>query len=54
MLINTISKQVIESDWRSGKFKLSRIQCRSQNSKGVYCLQVEIFDVKIEIHRFVL
>jgi len=33
--------EVIESDWRGGKFKLSRIQCRSQNSKGVYCLQYD-------------
>jgi len=44
----------IEDNWRCGKHNLQRINCRSENSKGVYCLQVEIFDVKIEIHRFVL
>ncbi|UJR30438.1 hypothetical protein I4U23_017971 [Adineta vaga] len=31
----------IESNWRTGSFQLEKIQCRSQNSKGVYCLQYD-------------
>ena len=31
----------IESNWRTGTFQLEKIQCRSQNSKGVYCLQYD-------------
>ena len=31
----------IESNWRSGNFKLERINCQSENSKGVYCLQYD-------------
>ena len=30
----------IEDNWRCGKHNLQRINCRSENSKGVYCLQV--------------
>ena len=33
--------QQIESNWRTGNFQLEKIQCRSQNSKGVYCLQYD-------------
>ena len=32
---------VIEDNWRQGKFKLSHIQCMSDGSKGVYCLQYD-------------
>ena len=32
--------QAIEDNWRGGKHNLQRINCRSENSKGVYCLQV--------------
>ncbi|GCC18013.1 hypothetical protein chiPu_0017765, partial [Chiloscyllium punctatum] len=32
--------ETIESNWRCGRHNLQRIQCRSENSKGVYCLQV--------------
>ncbi|CAF0754130.1 unnamed protein product [Didymodactylos carnosus] len=31
----------IETNWRTGNFTLQKIQCRSQNSKGVYCLQYD-------------
>lgn len=31
----------IESNWRSGQHMLKRINCRSENSKGVYCLQYD-------------
>jgi F-box and WD-40 domain protein 1/11 len=31
----------IETNWRTGNFQLKKIQCRSQNSKGVYCLQYD-------------
>ena len=31
----------LEMNWRSGNFQLKKIQCRSQNSKGVYCLQYD-------------
>ncbi|CAF0894512.1 unnamed protein product [Adineta ricciae] len=33
--------QQIETNWRTGNFQLEKIQCRSQNSKGVYCLQYD-------------
>ena len=35
----------IENNWRCGKHNLQRINCRSENSKGVYCLQYD--DAKI-------
>ena len=31
----------IESNWRCGKHNLQRINCQSENSKGVYCLQYD-------------
>lgn len=31
----------IEDNWRCGKHNLQRINCRSENSKGVYCLQYD-------------
>lgn len=31
----------MEYNWRSGQFLLQRINCRSENSKGVYCLQYD-------------
>ena len=31
----------IENNWRCGKHNLQRINCRSENSKGVYCLQYD-------------
>jgi F-box and WD-40 domain protein 1/11 len=31
----------LESNWRKGYFQLEKIQCRSQSSKGVYCLQYD-------------
>lgn len=36
-----ISLQTIEANWRCGRHNLQRIQCRSENSKGVYCLQYD-------------
>lgn len=33
--------QTIEANWRCGRHNLQRIQCRSENSKGVYCLQYD-------------
>lgn len=31
----------IDNNWRNGIFNLQRINCRSENSKGVYCLQYD-------------
>lgn len=31
----------IENNWRMGRHILQRINCRSENSKGVYCLQYD-------------
>jgi F-box and WD-40 domain protein 1/11 len=31
----------LEINWRTGNFQLEKIPCRSQNSKGVYCLQYD-------------
>ncbi|XP_076372278.1 F-box/WD repeat-containing protein 1A-like isoform X1 [Tachypleus tridentatus] len=31
----------IENNWRCGRHNLQRINCRSENSKGVYCLQYD-------------
>ncbi|EPY72621.1 F-box and WD-40 domain protein 11 isoform 5-like protein [Camelus ferus] len=36
-----IERMTIESNWRCGRHNLQRIQCRSENSKGVYCLQYD-------------
>ena len=33
--------QSIENNWRMGRHNLQRINCRSENSKGVYCLQYD-------------
>ena len=33
--------ETIENNWRSGNHNLQRINCRSENSKGVYCLQYD-------------
>ncbi|CAD5124426.1 DgyrCDS12709 [Dimorphilus gyrociliatus] len=31
----------IETNWRTGRHSLQKIQCRSETSKGVYCLQYD-------------
>uniref|UniRef100_T1JH37 F-box domain-containing protein n=1 Tax=Strigamia maritima TaxID=126957 RepID=T1JH37_STRMM len=31
----------IENNWKCGRHNLQRINCRSENSKGVYCLQYD-------------
>ena len=33
--------QTIDTNWRCGRHILHRIYCRSENSKGVYCLQYD-------------
>lgn len=33
--------QCIEDNWKTGKHNLYRIHCRSETSKGVYCLQYD-------------
>lgn len=33
--------QTIDTNWRCGRHVLHRIYCRSENSKGVYCLQYD-------------
>ena len=33
--------QRIENNWRTGRHTLQRIHCRSETSKGVYCLQYD-------------
>ncbi len=30
-----------ENNWRCGRHNLQRINCRSESSKGVYCLQYD-------------
>ncbi|GLH09399.1 F-box/WD repeat-containing protein 7 [Gryllus bimaculatus] len=36
-----IERKSIENNWRMGRHVLQRINCRSENSKGVYCLQYD-------------
>lgn len=36
-----LCSQSIEQNWRMGRHVLQRINCRSENSKGVYCLQYD-------------
>lgn len=31
----------IDSNWKKGNYKMTRINCQSENSKGVYCLQYD-------------
>ena len=31
----------LETNWRTGRHRLQKINCRSENSKGVYCLQYD-------------
>ena len=31
----------MEENWRNGHHSLTKIECRSENSKGVYCLQYD-------------
>ena len=33
--------QNMESNWKNGHHTLTRIECHSENSKGVYCLQYD-------------
>ena len=40
-LFNFVCRQNIENNWRCGQHELSKIQCHSENSKGVYCLQYD-------------
>lgn len=41
LIIIALFFQTIEANWRCGRHNLQRIQCRSENSKGVYCLQYD-------------
>ncbi|CAB1337138.1 unnamed protein product [Coregonus sp. 'balchen'] len=40
-LFKNRTTETIEANWRCGRHNLQRIQCRSENSKGVYCLQYD-------------
>jgi F-box and WD-40 domain protein 1/11 len=42
-LCSVIMKDIVklENDWRSGNYNLQTINCRSENSEGVYCLQYD-------------
>lgn len=31
----------MEANWKCGQQSLTRIECHSENSKGVYCLQYD-------------
>ena len=31
----------MEANWKNGRQSLTRIECHSENSKGVYCLQYD-------------
>lgn len=33
--------KTIENNWRMGRHNLQKINCRSETSKGVYCLQYD-------------
>ena len=33
--------QNMESNWKNARHTLTRIECHSENSKGVYCLQYD-------------
>lgn len=33
--------EITEDNWRRGKHNLQKINCRSETSKGVYCLQYD-------------
>ena len=33
--------QNMQSNWKNGHHSLTRIECHSENSKGVYCLQYD-------------
>ena len=37
----SFNHQSLEMNWRSGKHSLQKIVCRSENIKGVYCLQYD-------------
>ena len=39
MIIRDI--ETIEYNWKNGHYDLQRINCRSENSKGVYCQQYD-------------
>ena len=41
VLVMTARPQNMEENWKSGNHSLKRIQCNSENSKGVYCLQYD-------------
>jgi F-box and WD-40 domain protein 1/11 len=39
---NTLQNiKTIEANWRMGRHNLQKINCRSETSKGVYCLQYD-------------
>ena len=31
----------MQYNWKNGRHRLTRIECHSENSKGVYCLQYD-------------
>ena len=31
----------MEGNWKNGRHSLTKIECHSENSKGVYCLQYD-------------
>ena len=41
LCIITVVFQSLEMNWRTGKHTLQKIVCRSENIKGVYCLQYD-------------
>ena len=36
-----LPRQNMEGNWKNGRQSLTRIECHSENSKGVYCLQYD-------------
>ena len=38
---NILPWQNMEANWKHGQQSLTRIECHSENSKGVYCLQYD-------------
>jgi len=39
--LSLLCNQFIENNWRTGHHSIQRILCRSEASKGVYCLQYD-------------
>ena len=39
--LSLLDSQNMENNWKNARHTLTRIECHSENSKGVYCLQYD-------------